>query len=173
MNYMTRRSIRKFKDQKVEKEKVDELLRVALVAPTGRNTQCTKFIVVDDKNTIEYLSNVRQTGSQFLKNAPLVIAVIGDKTKSTTVVSDCSIAAFAIQMRAHEIGLGSCWVHMQDRKSADGEDSEKLVKGKLNIPEEYMVMCLIGLGHPDETKPAHELKDEDYKRVCYNTYKED
>ena len=170
MDYMTRRSIRKYKEKEVEKEKIDDLIKAGLVAPTGRNNHCTEFVIVDNKEIIEYLSNVRAVGSQFLKGAPLVIAVLGKKEKSTTLIPDCSIAAFAIQMRAHEIGLGSCWVHMQDRKSADGQDSEELVKAKLNIPDGYIVMCLLGIGYPNEEKPAHTLSEIDFNRVSYNNF---
>lgn len=172
MDFMTRRSIRKYSQKQVEKDKIDDIIRVALTAPTGRNSRATHFIVVDNKEDIKELSQIREHGSQFVENAPLVIAVIGEKDKSTTILADCSIAAFAIQLKAHGLGLGSCWVHVHDRKSPNGKPCEDVIKEKFNVPSNYTVMCLIAIGYPEETKPAHELKEDDYKRVCYNTYKE-
>ncbi|WP_410208852.1 nitroreductase family protein [Fusobacterium sp.] len=172
MDFMTRRSIRKYKEQKIEKNKIDELIKAALVAPTGRNSHSTKFLVIDDVESIKFLSNVREHGSAFAKDAPLIIAVLGEKSKSTTLSSDCSIAAFAIQMEAHELGLGSCWVHIENRTAAGGKSSEELIRERFNIPEDYMIMCMIAIGYPDEIKPAHKLTQEDYKRVYFNSYKE-
>ena len=50
---INRRSIRKFKDQKVEKEKLDKILKGALTSPSSKNAQPWELVVVDDKEILE------------------------------------------------------------------------------------------------------------------------
>ena len=66
-----RRSIRKYKDKKVEDEKIEQLIYAALLSPTSRNFYSWEFIVVDDKEIIGGLSKAKTSGSAFLKDAPL------------------------------------------------------------------------------------------------------
>ena len=75
-NIMTRTSIRQFKAQPVEQDKVDILLKAAMAAPSALNLQPWHFIVINDKETIALLSGKRPT------NAPLMIAVCGDTDKT-------------------------------------------------------------------------------------------
>ena len=70
-NIMTRTSIRQYKDQPVEQEKIDIMLKAAMAAPTAVNLQPWHFIVITDKQAIDQLSGKRPT------NAPLLIAVCG------------------------------------------------------------------------------------------------
>lgn len=170
MDFTTRRSIRKYEEKAVEKEKVDEILKAALLAPTGKNTRATEFIVVDDKELIEKISLMREHGSEFVKNAPLVIGVMGDGEKTTTLIEDCSIAAFAIQVKAHELGLGSCWVQVNQRTTADGTLSGDYFKNLTGAPANLTVACVVALGYPSEQKPVYTEKDVNMTRVSYNKY---
>ena len=77
-NIMTRTSIRQYKEQPVEQEKIDIMLKAAMAAPTAVNLQPWHFIVITDKQTIGLLSGQQPT------NAPLLIAVCGDTDKTTT-----------------------------------------------------------------------------------------
>lgn len=170
MNFMTRRSIRKYQNKPIEKEKIEEIIKCALVAPTGRNSHSTHFVVVDDKEKIEKLSQAREHGGSFAKEAPIVIAVMGDKEKSSTVEADCCIGAFAIQMEAHELGLGSCWIHIRNRLNAQEIPSEAVVREIVGAPDNYIVMCLIAIGYPEELKPTHNEKEIDFSRVSLNNF---
>ena len=170
MDFMTRRSIRKYKDISVEKEKVNEILKAALLAPTGRNSRPCEFVVIDDKEIIKDIPNMREHGASFVKNAPLVIGVMGEIGKSTTLLADCCIAGFAMQVKAHELGLGTCWVHVNERKTAVGISSEKFFRDKVNVPDNFMVMCLIVIGYPDEEKPIYTENDINWNKVSYNKY---
>lgn len=170
MDFYTRRSIRKYKDMAVEKEKVDEILKAALLAPTGRNSRPCEFVVVDDRELIKEIAELREHGSAFVKDAKLLIGVMGEIGKSTTLLADCSIAAFAMQVKAHELGLGTCWVHVDERTTADGTSSEKFFREKVGAPDNMKVMCLIVIGYPNETKPAYTEKDINFGKVSYNKY---
>ena len=66
-----RRSIRKFKDQPVEEEKIDILVEAALRSPSSMSRNPWEFIVVTDRDCLERLSQAKPHGSTFLKGAPL------------------------------------------------------------------------------------------------------
>lgn len=170
MDFTTRRSIRKYKDMPVEKEKVHELLKAALLAPTGKNSRACEFAVIDDKKIIAEIPKMREHGASFTENVPLIIAVMGQKGNSTTLLEDCSIAGFAIQVKAHELGLGSCWVQVNNRKTADGTMSEDYFKNLIGAPENLMVMCLIAIGYPNEEKANYTEKDINWAKASYNKY---
>lgn len=147
-----RRSIRRFKDIAIEKEKVDLLKEAALRSPTSKNLHSWEFIFIDDKETIDELSGVRGQSSNFLKGAPLCLAVLGLEDVNDTWVEDASIAAIIVQLTALSLGLGSCWIQIRNRMHSDNESAESYVRSVLNIPEQCRVVCLVALGYPNEEK---------------------
>lgn len=155
---MLRRSHRQFTGEPVSEDDVKAILRAALMSPTGKGVRGWSFVVTDNKDKIRELSGIRDRGSQFVAEAPLVIAVIGDSQKSDMWIEDCSIAAVTIQYQAEDLGLGSCWCHVRDRESTvPGVSAEKRVQEILDIPSESKVLCLIAIGHAsDERKPQNE-----------------
>lgn len=156
-----RRSIRRFKDIAIEKEKVDLLKEAALRSPTSKNLHSWEFIFIDDKETIDKLSGVRVQSSNFLKGAPLCLAVLGLEDVNDTWVEDASIAAIIVQLTALSLGLGSCWIQIRNRMHSDNESAESYVRSVLNIPEQCRVVCLVALGYPNEEKdptPSDKLR---------------
>ena len=104
----TRRSIRKYKDKKIEKEKLEKILKCSLTAPTAVNRKGWELIVIEDKERLEKLSHCREAGSQFLRGASAAIVVaIGGEIRDNWI-EDASIAAIIIQLTAHSLGLGTC-----------------------------------------------------------------
>ena len=100
-----RRSIRKFKKEPVEPEKMDVIIEAALRSPSSMGNNPWEFIVVTEPEKVMVLSAAKQHGSTFLKNAPCAIVVCADPEKSTVWIEDCSIASIFIQMAAESIGL--------------------------------------------------------------------
>jgi len=164
-----RRSTRRFQDIPVEQEKVEQLIKGALLAPSSRSLNSQNFIVVDDKELLQSLSTSREHGSSFLKNAPLAIVVIGDEA-SDVWVEDTVIAATFIQILVESIGLASCWVQIRKRMHDENTSSDEFVKQLLNIPSELNVECIIGLGYAEEKKAPHTDEKLKYDRVSVNTY---
>ena len=152
-----RRSHRRFTDETVSGDDVKLLLRAALMSPTSKGLRVWQFVVVDDKTDLVRLSEVKSMGCSFVAGASLVVAVLGDDKADDCWVEDGSIAAFAMQLQAEDLGLGSCWVQIRGRATADGESSEELVRGILDIPSHLRVLCLVAFGHAaDERKPQDE-----------------
>ena len=154
-----RRSHRKFTDEEVDAEDVKLILRAALMAPTSKSQRAWHFVLVDNKTDLEKLSDAKDLGGQFIKDAPLAIVVLGDPMQNDCWVEDGSIAAISMQYQAEELGLGSCWVQMRGRGLSDGTTADTVIQGIFDIPENYSVLCVIALGHKaDERKPQNEDK---------------
>lgn len=165
-----RRSIRRYKDKKVEQDKVSRLIEAALCAPSSMGHTPWEFIIVDDRDTLEKLSKAKAHGASFLKNAPLAIVVCADPAKSDVWVEDAAISAVFIQLAAEAMGLGSCWIQIRKRMHEDGKSASRHVKDLLQIPDNLEVQCFIAAGYPDETKPARKKEDLLYERVHKGSY---
>ncbi len=152
-----RRSHRKFTTEEIDAEDVRLIMRAALMSPTSKGQRAWQFVVVDDPMDIEKLSDAKDMGSQFMKGAPLAVVVLGDPVQNDCWVEDGSLAAVAMQYQAEELGLGSCWVQMRGRGLADGTSADTVIRGILDIPENYSVLCVVAFGHKaDERKPQNE-----------------
>jgi nitroreductase len=147
-----RRSIRKFTPEKIAADTVELLIEAALRSPSSRGINPWEFILVDDPDMLAKLAKAKQHGSEFLKNAPLAIVVCADSTKSDVWVEDCSIAAIIIQLTALSLGLGSCWAQIRHRQHDSQKTAEDYLKELLGLPEQIMVECVLGIGHPAEKK---------------------
>lgn len=167
---LKRRSCRDFKAQKVEAEKIEKLLQVALLSPSGKNTKPCEFIVVEDKSTLESLGNCRNPLQPFLPKTPLAIVVLGDTSKTDTWIEDASIASITMQLEAKKLGLGSCWVQIRLRESNQGISSEEYIRHLFNIPEHLRVLSIIALGYPNKTLPSHTLEEVKMDKVHYEKY---
>ena len=154
-----RRSLRKFSDRKVEREVVEKILEAALTAPSSRNSHSTRFLVVEDRALIRHMSYMRDYGSAFMAEAPVVVLVMGDRGATDLWIDNCAISATFVQLAAEAAGLGSCWVHVAGREHAKGHpemgNAEGYLRTFLPIPEECGVECVIAMGYSpyDEPKP--------------------
>ncbi len=166
----SRRSIRKYLPQEVEQEKLETILTAALLSPSSRSRRPWEFIVVRDKEKLSYLSQCREHSSQFLAGAPLGIVVVGDPAACDVWVEDCSIAAIIIQLTAHTLGLGSCWVQVRERFSPNQDKAENYIKQALNIPQEKHVECIIAIGYPGEDKKPYSESELAKEKVHYDLY---
>ena len=166
-NIMTRTSIRQYKDQPVEQEKIDIMLKAAMAAPTAVNLQPWHFIVINDKKTIDMLAGPRPT------NAPLMIAVCGNTDKTTMPdgkgklpdfwVQDVSAATENLLLAAHALGLGAVWtgVYPAMERVAD-------VANVLNCPNNIIPLAVVRIGYPDEApEPKDKFKEEN---ISYNKF---
>ncbi len=165
-----RRSIRKFTSQAVEQEKIDLLLRTALMAPTSKTSNPWHFIVVKDKEILEKLSESRTMGSQFIAGATLAIIVTADTTKSSVWIEDASIAATFIQLEAENIGLGSCWVQVRERMKDDTQTTEDYIRQLLNIPQEISILNMIALGYKQDERKPHDEDKLLLDRIHYDNF---
>lgn len=166
----SRRSIRKFQEKEVEKEKQDIILKSALLSPSSRARRPWDFIVVSDKVLLQMLSQCRELSSQFLAGAPLGIVVIADPDECDVWIEDTSIASIIIQLSAHSLGLGSCWIQVRDRLGKDNVKAGDYIKEALGIPGKYSVECMIAVGYPAEEKRAYSEDELLNNKIHSNRY---
>lgn len=170
MDFLSRRSIRKYKDIPVEKEKLDEILKTAIVAPTGHNAKGCEFIVFEKPEDVRKLIGVKNMGAVFLETAPAGIAVICNTEKAKTWIEDSSVAAYTIILKAHDLGLSTCWLQLKERFGKDNRPSEDIFREMTDLPENYNVLCFIAIGYGDEERPSYTDKDIDLSKVHYNKF---
>ena len=166
-----RRSIRKFTSDKIESATIEILIEAALRAPSSRGINPWEFILVDDPVILTQLSQAKKHGSEFLKNAPMSIVVCADSSKSDVWVEDCSIAAIIIQLTALSLGLGTCWAQIRYRKHSDEKSAEKYVQELLCLPEQIKVECILGIGHPAESKQSVSANKLQIGKIKNNYWK--
>jgi nitroreductase len=165
-----RRSIRKFQEKAVESSKIETILEAGLISPSGKSKKPWEFIVVDNSEKLESLSNAKSKGGQFIKDAPMAIVVIGNEEESDTWIEDCSIVMTFMQLAGEEQGLGSCWVQINKRISEDGTDAEIVTKNILDIDGDKRVLAILAIGYPAQERPAYTEDDMEFAKVYYNSY---
>jgi nitroreductase len=137
-----RRSIRRYKDKEVEKEKIIKLLKAGMAAPSACNLQPWEFIVVTDK---EMLRQLKENIGEGNYNAPMAVVVCANTVNipwgGDSWMVDCSAAVENMMLAATAMGLGSVWIGSQDE---DG------VRKLLDIPDRISVMNVVYFGYPDQ-----------------------
>lgn len=152
-----RRSCRRFTNETIDKEAVADIMRAALMAPSGHRINPWEFILVEDKEMLKALSVSKAAGAQLLEGAAMAVAVVADTSKSDVWVEDCSIATILMQLAAEELGLGTCWVQIRLRKDENGVSADANVKALLQLPDNYAVLSILAIGHKErESKPFDE-----------------
>ena len=171
-----RRSVRKYRPDPVEKEKILRCLEAARLAPSACNAQPWTFIVVDDpqlKNALADMTNDPWLPlNRFARQAPVHVVVVVEKSNWTSRLGaavkkrdfpwiDLGIAAEHFCLQATAEGLGTCmlgWFH------------EKQVRALLGIPEKSRVGLIITLGYPADPLDQPKVRKEVEEIVFWNTY---
>jgi nitroreductase len=166
----TRRSIRKYARKTIDSKTIDVLIEALLRSPTSRNGKSWEFIIADDRELLSKLSEAKEQGSHHLRDAPLGIVVCADSMKSDVWVEDCSIAAILVQMTAHALGLGSCWIQIRNRNHTEMVSAEQYIQSLLGLPQHIKVECIVSIGYPSEIKGPIADSELEYNKVKYNRY---
>lgn len=162
-----RKSIRSYKPQDVEEEKLNYILQAFRKAPSAKNLQPWKLIVVKDKKKISDLS-IACNNQTFISEAPILIVACAKEDEAYGVMGgymnsypvDIALALEHLILAATEKGLGTCWI---------GAFKEKLVKDLLDVPDNVRVVAITPVGYPAiegrtrGRKPISEI-------VCYDKY---
>jgi nitroreductase len=162
---LNRRSIRKYKDQKISKENLDKILRAAMYAPSAMNLHAWQFIVVDNKDVlIETIKSIPY--AEMLRQSAMAIIVCGDSSvekNESWLLQNCSAAIQNILLSSHGLGIGSCWIAIHGM-----EDVYQSIKAQFALPENIVPVSLISLGYPDEVLKAEERFKKD--KIHYNKW---
>jgi len=184
---LNRRSIRKFKDRKISKEKIEELLKLAMWAPSGMNRQNWYFIVIKDEKKEKLIEISREAFDSFilkslkivfkngegiiraseeffstLGNAPMVICAYRTKTVEGELTDIQSVAAVIenLLLLLYEAGLGGCWM-------TGPVHLENAINELLGV-EDMKLQALIPIGVPDILPPSPRRKEGRIKWIGWD-----
>ena len=169
---IARRSTRKFTEKQISPDEVQKLLQAALLAPTSKNSKSWEFVAVENKDMLKQLSVCKDTGGAFLEGCTLAVVVLGDKTVTDIWVEDASIAATYIQLQAEDLDIGSCWCHIRNRMLGE-MSSEQYVRDMLDIPDNFGVLCIIGLGYKNQERKPNDLSKLTWEKFHIGRFKAD
>ncbi|WP_337866927.1 nitroreductase family protein [Ignavibacterium sp.] len=162
---INRRSIRKYKFGKIEEEKINQLLRAAMFAPSAMNLQPWHFIVINNENVLEetvksipHAEMIKQSG-----NAILVCGDISLEKNESWLIQNCSAAVQNILLAAYNLQFGSCWIAVHGMP-----DVVRNIIKQFNLPQNIIPIALVALGYPDETITAEERFKQD--KIHYNKW---
>lgn len=151
---LKRRSIRKFKQEKVSDEMIQKILTAGMAAPSAHNNQPWEFIVVRDKKTLSDLSGLCKYW-RLLKDADFAIVVVANLRNYNCeyrdfFIEDCSASTQNLLIATTGEGLGAVWLGCYPV-----EEYMEGVRPLLQIPTELLPFSLVACGVPAEEKPAH------------------
>ena len=167
-----RKSVRRFLNRPVEREKILMCLEAARAAPSACNSQPWRFIVVDDPELKKRLCERAFRGLYFInafcKEAPVIVVIVSEKGRFLARIGgmfrgtryyliDIGIAGEHFVLQAEEMGLGTCWI---------GWFNESAVKKALSIPKDKKVDVLLALGYYDEKKAKREYDREPLEKIA-------
>jgi len=160
-----RQSVRSYQDKEIPEEILQQILEAGRLAPSAKNTQSWKFIVVRDKTLRKKLVPACKN-QEFVGEAPVVI--VGCATNPDYVMTcgehaysiDLAIALEHMSLEAASLGLGTCWI---------GSFYQDQVKEILGVPERVRIVNLLILGYPKKLGPKTKRKPLS-EIVCYDKY---
>lgn len=149
-----RHSVRKYSDRPVERELLEAAVNIARTAPSSRNSHSSSFVIVEDRDTLDALSQMRDSGSGLLTGAQAAIIVLGDTSKTDLWIDNCAISATFLQLAATSMDLVSCWVHINGRPrlktEPEGPGAVEYVTELLGIKDGLIPYCAIAIGYDCE-----------------------
>ena len=167
-----RRSVRRYLDKPVEREKLLACLEAARLAPSAENVQPWRFLVIDDPGLKERFAAAAFTGiysfSRFAAKAPALVLLlarpdllanrIGKQIQDISFyLIDVGIAGEHFALQAEELGLGTCWI---------GWFNPRRTRRFFGIPRPYKVVCLMAVGYA-EGKPARERARKTLEEIAW------
>jgi len=165
----TRRSRRKYLNKKVSDDIITRIIDSARYAPFGgppkKKCQLWEFIVIRDAVIKEKLA-LNYEDRQFIKEAPVLIAVCADRTKDPDYKDWDITASLAIEnmlLTVHDLGLGACYITtFSHDERFEHKKERKILIQTLNLPQHIELVALISIGYPD---PSEEIKEKELRDI--------
>lgn len=174
-----RRSVRKYLDQPVEKEKIVQMVESARMAPSGDNTQPWHFMVVQSSEMRRKLMEISNQ-QKWMLGAPVYVVCIADLALQTRaiggdvyaidenspqsdvkdIIRDTAVAAEHLVLEAQHLGLGTCWVAWF---------SQQEIRPLLHIPDDKYVVALITVGYASK-KPSPRPRRDLCEMIHWETW---
>lgn len=164
-NIHARKSVRSYTDEPVTPEQIETLLRAAMAAPSGKNVQPWRFVVVTQLETKKKLA----IGfNKMIAKAPVVIVVCGKTTNmlggtNNNWTADCAAATENLLLAAEALGLGAVWTACYPY-----DDRMLPTIEALGLPDNVKPYCIVPVGHPaGDNKPKDKWNPDN---IHYEQY---
>ncbi len=160
----TRRSVRKYTDRMVEKEKLEAIMEAATYAPTGMGQQSPTIVLVKNKEVRDKISamNAKVMGRDMdpFYGAPVVAIVFGNKASVPTWYEDAALVAGNLVNAAHAVGIDSCYI-WRAKEVFESEEGLALLK-EWGLDENYVGVANCILGYGDGEAPVAKERKANY-----------
>lgn len=153
----TRRSIRKYTEEKIDEQTLATILDAGFCAPSASNKRPWHFLVIRDKARLQVIAEAHPY-AKMMTSADCCIVVCGDEAvQSSTglLVEDCSAAIQNMLLAAHGLGIGAVWCGLYGGRADRHLEFAQL----LGLPAGIITVGMIAFGYPAETKPATDRFD--------------
>ena len=159
----TRRSIRKFKSDAIPEEILNKIIEAGSYAPSGMGRQPVIILAVTNKELRDRLSklnaDVMHSTNDPFYGAPVVLVVLADKSAPTHVY-DGSLVMENLMLAAHDLGIGSCWIH-RAKEVFEKEEGKEILKS-LGIEGDYEGIGNCILGYADVEEPQAKPRKDNF-----------
>ena len=170
---MSRRSIRQYKPQAVDRDTMQTIVECGINAPNGMNKQSWAIRVVDNPEYINGITEIFKKKNQdriandpnfknMFRNAPTVVFIANDPSYELSQI-DCGLLGENMILAAQSRGIGSCCLGSPIRFMLTEPEAAEYVK-RLELPEGYNLLYCIAFGHPDESP---EAKPRDTSKIKF------
>ena len=156
-----RRSVRKYTEEKVPQEIVDQIIEAGLWAASGMGKQAPIILAVNDRETRDEISRLNaavmnSTNDPFY-GAPQVLVVLANKNVGTYVY-DGALTMGNMMLEAYNLGVSSCWIHRA--KEVFASEEGKAILAKAGIEGDYEGIGNLIIGYADGEVPAPRERAE-------------
>lgn len=153
-NILDRKSVRKYTAQPVEKEKIEQIIRAGMAAPSGKNTRPWEIVIVDERAKLDAMAEGLPY-AKMLRGAQCALVVCGDQDKSGYWYLDCAAATQNMLLAVEALGLGAVWT-----AAYPYEERMEVVERVLGLPGNIKSLCVIPVGYPDGNHRPADKFDE-------------
>lgn len=145
----SRRSVRAYQDKEIPDETLAQILEAARLAPSARNLQGYKFVVIKDKEKIEKIAEINK--APFVAQAPVVLLCVSSGLQNKYHLIDLAIAVDHITLAAWVLGIGSCWV--------GGIGASEELSKIIDAPKDTVPAVILPLGFPADREIPKRRKE--------------
>lgn len=149
-----RRSIRHFKDEKIDKDTLEKIVEAACQAPNGHNKQTWRFTVLTGKEIGKLKEEVRntltrtETDSLYGLDNPAALVIVTDRKENYNAMANGACAITTMLLSAWSLGIGGCWINAL--RTIQDEPVIRHLLNSYEIPENHLVVGMVVLGYIED-----------------------
>lgn len=165
-NIISRKSVRNYiTGREISDKDIETILKAGMSAPSARNIQPWKFMVIKDRKILNNLAD-RQPYGKMLKESSIAIVIAGDMEKAGDHKDfwqqDLAAATENLLLMVEALGLGAVWIGVYPK-----EERVQITREELNLPNNLIPFNIISIGYPEkENQPKNKWNKDNI--IYYN-----